>query len=147
MTTVQRVEVLPGLSAPGTDPTLQGKEQFLQLLMAELRYQDPLKPLADREFIGQLAQLRTLEQTEQMNQTLSALVRTFTIAQASSFIGRQVEGDAVAGPASGVVSGIVVDGDEVSADVGGQLLPVSKIRRVYETLASQGEVVSSVTTI
>ena len=147
MTTVQRVEVLPGLSAPGTDPTLQGKEQFLQLLMAELRYQDPLKPLADREFIGQLAQLRTLEQTEQMNQTLSALVRTFTIAQASSFIGRQVEGDAVAGPASGVVSGIVVDGDEVSADVGGQLLPVSKIRRVYDTLASQGGGVSRVTTI
>lgn len=40
-----------------------GKEDFLNLLMTQLRHQDPLNVQDDREFIAQLAQFSTLEQT------------------------------------------------------------------------------------
>lgn len=42
-----------------------GKEDFLQLLVTQLRYQDPLNPMDDREFATQLAQFSTLEQMQE----------------------------------------------------------------------------------
>lgn len=47
-------------------PDQLGKMDFLQILVTQLRYQDPLNPMDDKEFIAQLAQFSTLEQmTEQ----------------------------------------------------------------------------------
>jgi len=43
-----------------------GKAEFLQLLVTQLRYQDPLKPMDDRDFATQLAQFSSLDKiTEQ----------------------------------------------------------------------------------
>lgn len=47
-----------------------GKDDFLQLLVTQIRFQDPLKPMEDREFVAQLAQFSALEQM--MNVGLSS---------------------------------------------------------------------------
>ena len=39
-----------------------GKDAFLRLLTTQLRYQDPLKPIDDQDFIAQMAQFAALEQ-------------------------------------------------------------------------------------
>ena len=52
------------------DQTLD-KDAFLKLLVTQLNNQDPLKPMEDREFIGQMAQFSTLEQIQNLNKTMS----------------------------------------------------------------------------
>lgn len=54
-------------AAAGSDQVAKNKQQlgsmdFMQLLVTQLRYQDPLNPMDDREFMAQMAQFSTLEQ-------------------------------------------------------------------------------------
>ncbi|NLW57130.1 MAG: hypothetical protein GX050_11060, partial [Firmicutes bacterium] len=69
-------------SAMKTGNTL-GKDAFLHLLVTELRYQDPLDPLKDRDFIAQMAQFSTLEQMQNLN-------RVGELQQATTMLGRPV---------------------------------------------------------
>jgi flagellar basal-body rod modification protein FlgD len=50
-----------------------GQDAFLNLLVTQLRHQDPLQPQADGEFIAQLAQFSSLEKLTQMTTTLDAI--------------------------------------------------------------------------
>ena len=61
------------------------RSAFLNLLMTQLRFQDPLNPMDDREFIAQLAQFSALEQMQNLN-------ATFGRFQAFSMIGQNVFG-------------------------------------------------------
>ncbi|REK76511.1 flagellar hook capping FlgD N-terminal domain-containing protein [Paenibacillus paeoniae] len=66
-----------------------GKDQFLSILVAQLRNQDPMQPMQDREFIAQMAQFTSVEQLMNMNTELS-LMRN-SIGSASSLIGKWVQ--------------------------------------------------------
>jgi flagellar basal-body rod modification protein FlgD len=46
------------------------KDAFLKLLVTQLKYQDPLSPTKDNEFIGQMAQFSALEQAQNTNKTM-----------------------------------------------------------------------------
>lgn len=70
-----------------------GKNEFLQLLVAQLNNQDPLAPQENGEFIAQLAQFSTVEGIEKMNGSMDAMVSSFQSSQAlqaSSLVGRTV---------------------------------------------------------
>lgn len=70
-----------------------GKEEFLQLLVTQFQYQDPLNPMEDKEFIAQLAQFSSLEQNMQMNENLESLLtlqQQQTVIGAANYIGKTV---------------------------------------------------------
>lgn len=70
-----------------------GKNEFLELLVAQLNNQDPLAPQENGEFIAQLAQFSTVEGIEKMNSTMDAMASSFQSSQAlqaSSMVGRTV---------------------------------------------------------
>ncbi|NLK20762.1 MAG: hypothetical protein GX308_01475 [Epulopiscium sp.] len=60
------------------------KDAFLHLLVTQLRYQDPLNPTNDKEFLAQMAQFTTLEQMQNMNQNFEA-------TKAFSLIGKEIQ--------------------------------------------------------
>jgi flagellar basal-body rod modification protein FlgD len=68
------------------------RDAFLKMLIVQLKNQDPLEPMEDREFIAQLAQFSALEQMQQMNKSLYEFLRASSIFQAVSLIGRVVTG-------------------------------------------------------
>ena len=86
-------------SAPVANPSTQlGKDDFLRLLTVQLRYQDPLNPLENTEFIAQMAQFSSLEQLQNMNRSLeknldadTQLQAAFRNNLATSLVGKSVE--------------------------------------------------------
>jgi flagellar basal-body rod modification protein FlgD len=91
------------------------KQEFLMLLVAQLRNQDPMKPMEDREFIAQLAQFNTLEQMQMLNRTVAAANEMTILGQLASFVGKEVEAlGGSSGTIKGVVTGVtLIDGSAV----------------------------------
>lgn len=67
------------------------QEDFLKVLLVQLTFQDPLKPLDNNEFIAQFAQLTNLQQTQQLNDKLDSLLTFQAGGQAVGLIGKTVE--------------------------------------------------------
>jgi flagellar basal-body rod modification protein FlgD len=78
-----------GALAKATDSIL-GKDDFLKLLVGQLKNQDPLNPTSDTDFIGQMAQFSQLEQTTNMASANEELIAQQRGARAVSLIGRTV---------------------------------------------------------
>jgi len=70
-----------------------GQEEFLTLMITQLQNQDPLQPMDDGQFIGQMAQFSTVEGIDSMRQSLETLSQSLTSTtalQASTMVGRSV---------------------------------------------------------
>ena len=70
-----------------------GKNEFLELLVAQLNNQDPLAPQENGEFIAQLAQFSQVEGIEKLNSSMGSLLSGYQSSQAlqaSSLVGRKV---------------------------------------------------------
>lgn len=68
-----------------------GQDDFLKILLTQLQFQDPLKPLDNQEFIAQMAQFTSLEMNRQQNDKTDALLTIQAATQALALIGKQVE--------------------------------------------------------
>ena len=116
-----------------------GKDAFLQLLVAQLKYQDPMKPMDDTSFIAQMAQFSSLEQMQNLNKTMEAQQRFGALTSASALIGKEVS-LTLPGDTGGVVTGLVeevrsVDG-KVSLVVGGKPYDSALITQVNDAAKS-----------
>ncbi len=70
-----------------------GKNEFLELLVAQMNNQNPLEPQENGEFIGQLAQFSTVEGVEKLNSSMETILSGYQSSQAlqaSSLVGRKV---------------------------------------------------------
>ena len=93
-------------------PTLD-YSAFLRLLIAQLKNQDPTKPMDSQQFIAQLASFSNVEQGIKMNQKLDSLMTSMALSQADGVIGRTVTSSD--GTISGTVAALrVVDGGAVA---------------------------------
>jgi flagellar basal-body rod modification protein FlgD len=89
---IDAIGVLPtqGTAVLGTDRGIR-QEDFLRILLTQLRFQDPLEPVDNREFIAQLAQFSALEVNRQQSEKIDTLLTMENANQALSLVGKNVE--------------------------------------------------------
>ncbi|MBI4557744.1 MAG: flagellar hook assembly protein FlgD [Candidatus Hydrogenedentes bacterium] len=108
-----------------------GKDVFLELLVNQMRYQDPLEPVSNENMIAQLAQFSALEQMTNLNESFTALsghVNQLNFISAAALLGREVKGVDLAGqPIEGVVERIETTGSEMYLTVGDRRMSLSGV--------------------
>lgn len=85
-------------------------QDFMRVLMTQLTYQDPLKPMDNQEFMAQIAQFTTLQQTQELNTSMQALVLNQAAQQSVGLIGRTVSVVTGTSTVSGTVTSIDLSG-------------------------------------
>ena len=88
-------------SSPAPTPSVD-YNAFLRLLIAQIRNQDPTKPMDSTQYLAQLASFSSVEQAVQTNAKLDALMTNTMLSQADAIIGRTLVS------ADGATSGKVV---------------------------------------
>jgi flagellar basal-body rod modification protein FlgD len=106
--------------AAGAVGAALGKDDFLKLLVGQLKNQDPMNPTSDTDFIGQMAQFSQLEQTTNMATANDKLIAQQSGARAVSLLGRSVTYPDTAGAfTTGVVEKVEWTAGIPSLTVGG----------------------------
>ena len=107
-----------------------GKDDFLQLLVAQMKYQDPLEPTSNTEYISQYATFSELEQMQNMSSTME-------LSRASDLVGKTVvveTTDATGNTSSdmGVVDYISYENNKALVWINGQSWSLDDVKEVAD---------------
>jgi flagellar basal-body rod modification protein FlgD len=99
--------------------TNMNEQDFLKLLVAQLRYQDPMSPSDNQQFVQEQAQFSMVEGITNLEKTLSAMSSSQQLAQGVDLIGKQVTYATSDGStATGVVSSVSTASGTLTVHVG-----------------------------
>ena len=119
-------EVIPSEYTEGTDrSTALGKDEFLNLLVTQLQYQDPLEPSSDTEFIAQMAQFSSLEQMQNLNNSFSDFM-------AYSLVGKYATAEYGTDTMEGYIESVVNAGEDTFAVIDGTSVNIEDIYKVTD---------------
>ena len=101
-----------------------GSTEFMQLLLAQLRHQNPLEPMGDSEMLSQFAQLNALDELKAIAGSLESIGDRSQLGDAIALVGRQVEVRTPKGEIhKGAVEGAAQQGEEVLITIDGRDFP------------------------
>lgn len=81
-------------------------QSLLRIILTQLTYQDPLKPVDNFEFVSQLAQFSQLQQSQTLNDQITDLLSAQAATQATTLLGKTVDFSAGQTTLSGVVQAV-----------------------------------------
>jgi flagellar basal-body rod modification protein FlgD len=119
-----------------TDPsnTQFGTNTFLQLLVAQLRYQNPLNPQDGTQFLTQTAQFTEVEKLTDIDTQVTSALNANQLIAASTMIGHQVTyKDANGNDQTGVVSSVKVTSTGPQLQIGTDAVPFSMVEEVKQS--------------
>jgi flagellar basal-body rod modification protein FlgD len=118
-------------SLPSTQNNANLKDEFLKLLLTQLKYQDPLSPMDDTAMLAQQAQFASLEQMQNLNTNLVSLMAMQNVTQATSLLGKTVNAtDASGNPVTGAVTGVSFDNGTPQLVVGTTTISLSDVKTI-----------------
>lgn len=79
-------------------------EDLLRVLLTELTYQDPLKPVENKDFMAQIAQFSSLDATQRLNTNIEQMLTLQSISQSVGLLGKTISATTDAGSITGTVS-------------------------------------------
>jgi flagellar basal-body rod modification protein FlgD len=103
---------------------------FLTLLTAQLRNQNPLSPIDDTQSVTELAQFESVSSANQLAQNFAAFQSNFAVTQSASLIGQTVtvstpDGTGNSSTVTGVVSGVTVINGSPQLSLSGPRGPIT----------------------
>ena len=116
----------PAATPPAGNNLPSSQADFMTLLAAQMRYQNPDSPMSGTDFATQLAQFSTLQGIQEMNTNFTSML----MAQAANLIGTNVTytNSGGAAPSSGTVSGIQMSAaGNVQLAIGTNLVALSQV--------------------
>ena len=81
-------------------------QSLLRIILTQLTYQDPLKPMDNFQFVSQLAQFSQLQQSQTLNDQVTSLLAAQSASQATTLLGRTVDFTGAGNSFSGVVKSV-----------------------------------------
>ena len=125
----------------GNKDTL-GQSDFLKLMTTQLQNQDPFAPMENAEFIAQMAQFTSLEQTKEMSTDLQQLRQSYSLTQGTALMGKPVK--VATGEkenqvfTNGIVTDLKVNKDgDVSVILNGQTYDLDSVIEVHSETPQQ----------
>ncbi|WP_181179853.1 MULTISPECIES: flagellar hook assembly protein FlgD [unclassified Mesorhizobium] len=116
-----------------TSKTAVDYQSFLKLLIAEMKNQDPTKPMDSTQYVAQLATFSQVEQSVQTNTKLDQIMQSSALSQADALIGRSIT--SADGKTTGIVSSVTLassgliavlqDGTQIPVGAGVSIKPAS----------------------
>jgi flagellar basal-body rod modification protein FlgD len=91
-------------ASQSTSKTAVDYQSFLKLLIAEMKNQDPTKPMDSTQYVAQLATFSQVEQSVQTNTKLDQIMQSSALSQADALIGRSIT--SADGKTSGTVASV-----------------------------------------
>jgi len=112
-------------------------QDFMTMLLAELKNQDPTQPVSNSDLLNQLSQMQSLQSNVELNSTLTSFASNQQIASGASFLGKVVTGtDSNKKPVSGVADSVSMQNGTLTIGVGSSSIPIGNLTGV--ALASAG---------
>jgi flagellar basal-body rod modification protein FlgD len=116
-----------------------GKDAFLKLLVAQMKYQDPMNPAQGSDFVAQTAQFTMVEAIEKLSDQNAEMLSSQKSLSASAFVGREIkwqppstDGTGTLPPLEkGVVSGMKLTSDGPILLVGTKEITLADVREVH----------------
>jgi flagellar basal-body rod modification protein FlgD len=110
-----------------------GKDDFLKILITQLKYQDPSQPLQDKEFIAQMAQFTSVEQLSNMASEMKLLrqslgITSDLIGKTVSWQGKDSSGNSV--EKTGKVDSITFKDGNQFINVNGETITVNQLTKI-----------------
>jgi flagellar basal-body rod modification protein FlgD len=81
-------------------------QSLLRIILTQLTYQDPLKPMDNYQFVSQLAQFSQLQQSQSTNDQLTSLLTAQSATQATGLLGKTIDVNAGSTSISGTVKSV-----------------------------------------
>ena len=115
-----------------TGPTLSG-DAFLKLLVAQLKYQDPSKPVDSAQFMAQTAQLQMVETLHELVSQNAAVIAGQNSLSALALVGQRVTYSVGGTTAAGTVDSVKLTPGGPTLLVGGTEVPLASVTEVART--------------
>ncbi len=110
-------------------------DNFLQMMIAELKNQDPLNPTSNDQLLSQISQMRSLQSSIELSDTLKSVSSQQQLTSAASLIGKTVAGTVTdsngnAQSVQGVVDRAFVQGGDAYVGFGSQQVAIKNVTDV-----------------
>jgi flagellar basal-body rod modification protein FlgD len=106
-------------------------QDFLTMLITELKNQDPTQPVSNTELLQQLSQMQALQSNVELKSTLDNFANNEQIASGASFLGKVVSGtDASNNQVSGVADSVFMQNGTLMIGIGSSAISVANVTGV-----------------